>query len=104
MLLSQCRWTKGFLLIFTALLYAQEGQVQPWHQLHVHRGLALLMQDCLLQAFQESDQSGSGHLTKQKAVLVIKGLASDLLHLSPQASCALAQCRPRFAQHCLASI
>jgi len=49
-----------------------------------------MMQDCLLQAFQESDQSGSGHLTKQKCVSVIKGLASDLLHLSPQASCAFA--------------
>ncbi|KAA6417513.1 MAG: hypothetical protein FRX49_12539 [Trebouxia sp. A1-2] len=43
--------------------------------------------DCLLQAYQESDQSGSGHLTKQKCKLVIKGPASDLLHLSPQASC-----------------
>ncbi|KAL0022575.1 hypothetical protein WJX77_005450 [Trebouxia sp. C0004] len=47
--------------------------------------------DCLLQAFQESDQSGSGHLTKQESVSVIKGLASDLLHLSPQESVAL-QC------------
>ncbi|DBA84597.1 TPA: radial spoke protein [Trebouxia sp. C0005] len=45
--------------------------------------------DCLLQAYQESDQSGSGHLTKQKCKLVIKGPASDLLHLSPQESVAL---------------
>jgi len=78
------------LLIPVALLQTQQGRVQPWQQLHVQRGLALLMQDCLLQAFQESDQSGSGHLTKQKCVLVIKGLASHLLHLSPQASCSFA--------------
>ncbi|KAL0046239.1 hypothetical protein WJX82_006588 [Trebouxia sp. C0006] len=49
----------------------------------------LSIKDCLLQAFQESDQSGSGHLAKQKCVLVIKGLASNLLHLSQQESVAL---------------
>ncbi len=49
------------------------------------------MQDCLLQAFQETDKAGAGHLAKHNCLSALKGLASDLLHLTPQASHSIAQ-------------
>ena len=46
------------------------------------------MQDCLLQAFRETDKADTGHLPQQDCIRAVNSLVVDMLHLTSQASFA----------------